>query len=97
MATPSTGRPQLQPLGVLLPGSSTELFLRLDGRALWRSSSRGTQTNMGWNDAGLPATVVYEATASLTLLLQYVERQEHQIAELEAENAALWARLTAGK
>jgi hypothetical protein len=27
MATPSTGRSQPQPLGVLLPGSSTELFL----------------------------------------------------------------------
>jgi organic radical activating enzyme len=84
MATPSTGRPQLQLLGVLLPGSSTQLFFRLDGCALWCSSGRGTQTSLEWNDAGLPTTVVHEATASLTQLLQYVERQEHQIAELDA-------------
>jgi hypothetical protein len=97
MATPSTGRPQLQPLGVLLPGTSTALYFRLDGRAMWRSQGRGTQTLAGWNDVGLPPAVVYEATASLTQLLQLVEQQQRQLSELEAENAALWARLGAGQ
>jgi hypothetical protein len=97
MADPMPGRPQLQPLGVLLPGTSTALYFRLDGRALWRSAAgRTTQRLVEWNDAGLPSAVVYEATASLTQLLQVVEQQQRQIAELEAENAALWTRLNAG-
>jgi hypothetical protein len=97
MADPTPGRPQLQPLGVLLPGTSTALYFRLDGRALWRSSGgRTTQRLVEWNDAALPPAVVYEATASLTHLLHLVERQTQQIAELEAENAALWTRLSAG-
>jgi hypothetical protein len=96
MAGPTSGRPQLQPLGVLLPGTSTQLYFRLDGRALWRSAGRTTQRLVEWTDAGLPPAVVYEATASLTQLLHLVDQQQRQISELEAENAALWTRLNAG-
>jgi hypothetical protein len=97
MATPSAGPSQLQPLGVLLPGISMQRFFRLNGRALWRSSGGRTQTIMGRNDAGLPRSVVYEATAALTELPQFVDQQRRQFAELDAENAALWARLGASQ
>ena len=95
MATPSTGRPQLQPLGVLLPGTSTQLFFRLDGRALWRQVQ--TPAAEGWTDVALPAAVVYEATAALTQLIHYVERLEKRLMDLEAENASLQLRLHEGR
>jgi hypothetical protein len=96
MAAPLPGRPQLQPLGVLVPGTTAALFFRRDGRALWRYQGRATQALVGWTDAGLPPTVVYEALASLTHLLHLIERQEQQIAELEQANVALQARLNDG-
>jgi hypothetical protein len=93
MATPSTGRPQLQPLGVLLPGTTTALYFRLDGRALWRQVDAPAAE--GWTDIPLPATVVYEATASLTQLIRHVEQLERRLMDLEAENAALHSQLDA--
>ncbi|HEV2458334.1 MAG TPA: hypothetical protein VGS80_08200 [Ktedonobacterales bacterium] len=93
MATPSSGRPQLQPLGVLLPGTTTELFFRLDGRALWRMQRDSSM--LGWTDTGLAATVVYEAVASLTQLIRHVEQLERRLMDLEAENAALHSQLDA--
>ena len=99
MATPSTGRPQLQPLGVLLPGTTTALYFRRDGRALWRRSGPGHGTTWlatDWTDTNLPADLVYEIATALTQHLQLLEQESLRISQLEQENAALRARLGTG-